>query len=153
LSISVRGVDGLARSAVLELFEIGQASASASSHLELRRRLDRILLALGDDADEIADLHTATSREYRAPTTSSTRSGWCRRRRRHRRRHRAAHDAAVQHAGHAHVMDIDEFAGRLCRRSTRGTIADDRVGARPPSPEHRRQVRAESSRRRSTRHS
>ena len=55
LSISVRGVDGLARSAVCESPRSGSAGAGFQLTLQLRRRLDRVLLALGDDADEVAD--------------------------------------------------------------------------------------------------
>ena len=42
---------------LLELFEVGQGGDLLPVHLELRCRLDRILLALDDDTDEIADLH------------------------------------------------------------------------------------------------
>ena len=39
------------------------------------------------------------------------------------------HDAAMQHAGHAHVVHVDQFAGRLCRQiDARHGLADDGVG-------------------------
>ena len=41
-----------------------------------------------------------------------------------------AHHAAVQHAGHAHVVHIDQFAGRLGRHvDARHRLPDDAVGA------------------------
>ena len=92
-------------------------------HLELRRRLDRILLALGDDADEIADLHHGDETGNIAHRgLHRPRSGWCRRTGRHRRRHRAGaprgHAACRARGRHAHRSSSPvAFAGR----STRGT--------------------------------
>ena len=74
----------------LDVLQIGQCRRRLPGDLEPRGRLDRVFLALGDDADEIAD--PAPPRpvpEYRGPRPRRPRSGWCRQRRRHRRRHRA----------------------------------------------------------------
>ena len=73
----------------LDVVKIGQRRRRFPGDLELRRRLDRVFLALGDNADEIADPdHGDQSREYRGPSSHRPRSGWCRQRRQRRRRHR-----------------------------------------------------------------
>jgi hypothetical protein len=94
-------------------------------------RGNRVLLALGDDADEIADAdnrneprHVAHGRfidrdqagaDERAGIDASI--GW-------------AHHAAVQHAGHADVVHEGELAGRFRRQiDARHGVADDAVVA------------------------
>ena len=130
LSIRVRGVEGLARSAVSTSPRSGSVGVGFQRDLELRRRLDRVFLALGDDADEIADpdhgdqpgniAHRSfVDRDQAgADERPGIDAGIGR-----------AHDAAVQHAGHAHVVHIDQFAGRLRRQiDARHRLPDDAVG-------------------------
>ena len=115
----------------LDIGEIGQDRRLLPAHLELRRRLDRILLALGDHADEIADpdhgdqagnmFHRGfiDRNQAGADERAGIDAGIGR-----------AHHAAVQHAGDAHVVHIDQFAGRLGRQvDARHRLADDAVGA------------------------
>ena len=90
--------------------EIGRPEV-APLRLQLQRRFRRLLLALGDDSDEIAlDDHRADAgnigdgasvdgNQTAADEIAGVQPGIGR-----------PHDPAVQHAGHAHVMDIDEAA-------------------------------------------
>jgi hypothetical protein len=89
----------------------------------------RLLLPLGDDADEIADddggddAGNAGDRGLidRDETGADEGAGIDASIGR-------PHDAAMQHARHAHVMDIDEAAGRLGRQiDARHRLADDPV--------------------------
>ncbi len=96
----------------------------------MRRRLDRVFLALGDDADEVADpdhgdepgniadrglLDRDQAGADKRPGIDAG-IGW-------------SDHAAVQHAGHAHVVHIDQFAGRFRRKvDARHRLPDDRVG-------------------------
>ena len=101
----------------LEVLQIGQCWCRLPGSLELRRRLDCVFLALGNDTDEIADPdHGDQSRNMAdrglidcdqtgADKRASIDAGI-----------RRAHDAAVKHAGHANIVHIDRFAGRLCRQ-------------------------------------
>ena len=131
LSISVRGVDGLARSAVSMFAEVGQRRHRLPAHLQLRRRLDRVLLALGDDADEIADPdHGDQPRNIAHRSFVDRDQAGADKRAGIDAGIGRPHHAAVQHAGHAHVVDIDEFAGRLRRQvDARHRLPDDAVGA------------------------
>ena len=130
LSISTRGVDGLARSAVSTSFRSGSVGVGFQRDLELRRGLDRVFLALGDHADEIADPHHRDQPgniahrgfidrdQAGADEIAGIDAGI-----------RRPHHAAMQHAGHAHVMHIDEFAGGLGRKiDARHRLPDDGVG-------------------------
>ena len=97
---------------------------------ELRRGLDRILLALGDDADEVADpddgdkpgnvAHRGfVDRDQAVADEVADIDAGIRR----------THDAAVQHAGQAHVVNVDQLARCLCRQiDARHGLADDAVG-------------------------
>ena len=139
----------------LDVLQIGQRRRRLPAHLELRRRLDRVFLALGDDADEIADPDDGDQPgniahrglvdrdQAGADERAGIDAGIGR-----------AHDAAVQHAGHAHVVDIDQFAGRLGRKiDARHRLPDDGVGIDGLDRRHRRRVQGGWSRRRSVRHS
>ena len=99
---------------VLEVAQRRHAGPRLPAHVERTHRGLCLLLALGDDADEVADhdgLHDA---------------GQLRDRRLVHRLQRVAdeiaridagirrpHDAAVQHAGHTHVVHEDQLAGGL----------------------------------------
>src|SRR5439155_18835747 len=113
-----------------DVLQVRQRRRRLPAHLELRRRLDRILLALGNDADEITDpddrdqpRNIAHRRlidrdQTVADEGAGIDAGVGR-----------THDAAVPHAGHAHVMNIDGFAGRLRREiNARYRMPDDGVG-------------------------
>ena len=114
----------------LDILQIGQRRHRLPGHFELRRRLDRVLLALGDDADEIADPHDRdqprniahrgfVDRDQAGADKSAGIDAGIGR----------AHHAAMQHAGHAHVVDIDKFAGCLGRKvDARHRLPDDAVG-------------------------
>ena len=115
----------------LDVLQVGQRRRRLPAHLELRGRLDRVFLALGDDADEIADPHhrhqpgniahrgLVDRDQAGADEIAGIDAGIGR-----------AHHAAVQHAGHAHVVNIDQFAGRLGRQvDARHRLPDDAVGA------------------------
>jgi len=130
LSIRVRGVDGLARSAVSTSFRSGSVGVGFQLTLSCAAALTRVLLALGDDADEIADPddrdqpRNIAHRRFinRDQTVADEGAGIDAGVGR-------AHDAAVQHAGHAHVMNVDGFAGRLRRQiNARHRLSDDGVG-------------------------
>ena len=114
----------------LDVLQVGQRRHRLPGHLELRRGLDRILLALGDDADEVADpddrdksgdvAHRGlVDRDQAvADEIADIDAGIGR-----------TDDAAMQHAGHAHVVNVDQFAGRLRRQiDARHGLADDGVG-------------------------
>ena len=139
----------------LDVLEVGQRRHRLPAHLELRRRLDRIFLALGDDADEIADPDDGDQSgnvahrgfidrdQAGADEIADIDAGIGR-----------THDAAMQHAGHAHVVHIDQFAGRLCRQiDARHRLSDDGVGADSLHRDIVGQFEPDASRRRSIRHS
>ena len=134
---------------LLDVLQVRQRRGRLPAHLQLRGGLDRVFLALGDHADEIADPHhrhqslDIADRGFvdRDQAGADERAGidagirW-------------PHHAAVQHQGHAHVVDIDQFAGRLRRQvGARHRLPDDAVGARRLSPGRRRQARGGWSRR------
>ena len=156
LSISVRGVEGLARSAFSSCSRSGSVGDCLPAHLELRS----------------AALIAFSSRSATTPTkspirTTATRPGISRTETFIDRNQAGAdkgagidagigraHHAAMQHAGHAHIVHVDEFAGRLGRQiDARHRLADDAVGA---DRLHRNVVgkfEADGRRRRSVRHS
>ena len=114
----------------LDVLQVGQRRHRLPAHLELRRGLDRILLALGDDADEVADPDDGDQSgnvAYRglihrdqavADEVTDIDAGIGR-----------TNDAAMQHAGHAHIVDVNQFAGRLRRQiDARHGLSDDGVG-------------------------
>ena len=110
--------------------QIRQCRRRLPGDLELRRRLDRVFLPLGDDADEIADPDDGDQ-----PGNIAHRSFVDRDQAGADKRPGIdagigrAHDAAVQHAGHAHIVHIDQFAGRLRRQvGARHRLPDDAVG-------------------------
>ena len=114
----------------LDIFHIGKRRHLLPGQLELRRRLDRVFLALGDDADEIGDPH------YRDEAGNVAHGGFIDINQTCADKIAAidagigrAHHAAMKHAGHADVMDVDEFAGRLGRKvDARHRLADDAIG-------------------------
>ena len=115
----------------LDVLQIRQCRRRLPAHFELGRGPDGIFLPLGDNTDEVADGHDRNhpgniphrgfvdrdqaGADKRAGVDS--RIGW-------------PDHAAVQHAGHAHVMDVDQFAGGLGREvDARHRLSDDGVGA------------------------
>ncbi len=120
----------MARSAVSMSFRSGRRRRRLPGDPELRRRLDRVLLALGDDADEIADPHHRTTPGISRTEDSSTEIKLVANKRTGiDARIGRAHDAAVQHAGHADVVHIDQLAGSLGRQiNPRHRLADNAVG-------------------------
>ena len=113
-----------------DVFEVRQGRRRFPCQPELRGGADRVLLAIGDDTDEIADPHhgdeagnirhrTFIHRDQAgADEIAGINAGIGR-----------AHHAAVQHAGHAHVMHIDHLAGGHRRNFEPGNrAADDLVG-------------------------
>ena len=115
----------------LDVPEIRQCRRRLPCDLQLRCRLDRVFLALGDHADEVADPdhgdqsgniahRSLVDRDQAgADKRPGVDAGIGR-----------AHHAAVQHAGHAHIVHIDQFAGRLRRQvGARHRLPDDAVGA------------------------
>ncbi len=107
---------GLGPQRALRPVQVGQVGDVAPGYLELPCRLHGMFLALGHDPDEIADHHhghhaghVADGRlvhrdEAVGHEVAAVPSGI-----------RRPHDPAMQHAGHPHVMHVDEFAGRLGR--------------------------------------
>ena len=100
-----------------DVLQVRQRRRRLPAHLELRRRLDRILLALGNDADEITDpddrdqpRNIAHRRLIDRDQTVAD-EGACIDAGVGR-----THDAAVPHAGHAYVMNIDGFADLIVER-------------------------------------
>ena len=113
-----------------DVAEIGQGRYRLPVHLQPCRRLDRVLLALGHDADEIADADNGDNSRnvtYRtlvdrdqagADEIAGIDAGIGR-----------PHDAAMQHAGNADVVDVDQFAGRFRRQvDARHRLPDDGIG-------------------------
>ena len=115
----------------LDVLQVRQCRGRLPAHLELRRRLDRVFLALGETPTKSPILTTATSPgmsrdrglvdrdQAGADEGAGIDAGIGR-----------PHHAAVQHAGHAHVVDINRvrrspspadrcaapIARRWCRR-------------------------------------
>ncbi len=139
----------------LQVLQVGQRRRRLPAHFQLRRRLDRVLLALGNDADEIADAddgdeprniahRSFIDRDQAGADEGAGVDAGIKR----------AHHAAVQHAGHADIVDVDEFAGRLGRKvDARHRLADDAVSAHRLDRRRHRRVQAGLFRRRSIRHS
>ncbi len=139
----------------LDVLQVRQCRHRLPGNLELRRGLDRIFFALGDDADEVADADDRDEAGDIAHRCLIDRDqavadeiadidagiGW-------------TDDAAVQHAGHAHVVNVDQFTGRLRRQidardgSVRRWCRHRRISA-----EHHRPAQAGWFRPRSVRHS
>jgi hypothetical protein len=107
---------GVVAQRLREVVEAGHAGPGLPAHAQFAQRLLGVLLALGHEADEVADHH------HRAD------AGDVRDRRFVDRLERVAdevamvsarvgraHHAAVQHAGHAHVVHEDQFARELGR--------------------------------------
>jgi len=122
---------GIGAQGLFQIGEIGQIRDRLPAHGQLLGRPDRILLALGDDADEVADAHhgdEAGNVAHRAfvdrdEAGADERSGidagigW-------------AHHAAMQHAGDADVVHEGQLARRLGRKvDARNGLADDGVVA------------------------
>ena len=114
----------------LDVFQVGQRRGRLPGDFELGGGLDRVLLALGDDADEIADFdHGDQARNIAhrsfvdrdqagADKGAGIDAGIGR-----------PHHAAMQHAGHAYVVNINQFAGRLRRKIDAGhRLPDNGVG-------------------------
>ena len=106
-------VGGLGGAHALEQVGIArQRRALLPRHLERARGLDRVPLALGDDADEVALAHD------RAPGMAAIELSSML-----KRLGAVAigalparpHDAAVQHVGHAHLLHVDVSSGHLVR--------------------------------------
>ena len=148
-----RGCDGLARSAVSRSFRSGKVGVGFQLTSELDRRLGCVLLALRDNADEIADLHDGDETwnvphrgfvdvdQAGADERADVDAGIGR-----------ADDAAVQHAGDADVVDIGELARRLWPEGRRAAPIDRRSdGSQQASQRCRRRARGESCRPRSVR--
>src|SRR6202012_571801 len=98
-------------------------------YLEKCCRLDRVFLTLGDDADEvadpddggqprdIADRRLVDGNETGADEITGIDAGIGR-----------AYDAAMKHAGHAHVVNVDQFAGGLGRQiSARHRVSENAI--------------------------
>ncbi len=139
----------------LDILQIGQRRHRLPGQLELRRRLDRVFLALGDDADEIADPddgHEPGNIAHRgfidrnqagADKGAGVDAGIGR-----------AHDAAMEHAGHAHVVNEHKLAGCLGRKvDARHRLPDDAVGIGGLDLNLVGQFKADDLTRRSIRHS
>src|SRR5262249_907678 len=94
---------------VVEICLAWQAAAGRPSDFEFTCRLHRLPRLLRDDAHEILpndDFHHAREILHRAFVYAN-----------HRRAHRRRpHYSAVQHAGHAYVVDEFELAGGQCRK-------------------------------------
>src|ERR1700676_2254324 len=116
----------------LDVSQIGKRRHRLPGQLELRRRLDRVFLALGDDADKIADPDDGDEswniadrgfidrNQAGADKSAGIDAGIGR-----------THDAAMKHAGHAYVMNIYKLAGRLgWKVRARYRLPDDAVGLR-----------------------
>ncbi len=114
----------------LDIFQVGKHGRRFPAHLQLHGRLDRFFLAFGDDADEIADPDNGDQPgniadrclvdrdQAGADKGAGVDAGIGR-----------THHPAMQHAGQAHVVNIDEFAGRLRRQiDARHRLPDDAVG-------------------------
>ncbi len=114
----------------LDVLQVGQRRHRLPGNLQLRCGLDRIFLALGDDANEVADLHNGDKSgdvahgglvdrdQAVADEITDIDAGIGR-----------TNDAAMQHAGHAHVVNVDQFAGCLRRQiDARHGLADNGVG-------------------------
>ena len=132
LSSSLRGRDGLRMSAPATSARSGGLGAFAPLDLERAHRGLRLLLPLGDDADEIADDDGRDNpgqasdggfvdADQRSPDMVA----------RIEARIGRTHDPAMEHSGHPHVVDIDEAACRLGRQvDARRRSADDAIGGR-----------------------
>ena len=110
---------------VLEEFRLlGQAFPGRPGRLELARRLDRSPFGLGNDAEEAPlahDLDHTGDAPDRCVIHGLELGADGRR----------PHHARVQHARHAEVMHVSEFAGHLVRNiNARNRGADDLVGLR-----------------------
>ena len=126
----MRGVEGLARSAVSTSFRSGSVGVGFQLTFSCAAALTAFFLAFGDDADEIADPdhgdqpgniadRSLVDRDQAGADKGAGIDAGIGR----------THHAAMQHAGHAHVVDIDEFAGRLRRQiDARHRLPDDAVG-------------------------
>ena len=108
-------VGGLGGAHALEQVGVGiawQRRALLPSHLERARGLDRVPLALRDDADEVALAHdpragnggnrALVDAQGLGAVTIGALPAW-------------PHDAAVQHVGHAHLLHVDVSSGHLVR--------------------------------------
>ena len=113
------------------VFQVGQGRRRLPAQLELTGCLDGIFLALGDNADEVADSDHGNQPRDIAHRSLIDRNqagadegagidagiGW-------------THDAAMQHARHAHVVNVDRFAGRFRGKiDARHRLPDDGVVA------------------------
>ena len=106
---------------VVERRQVRKTVGGPPGDLELARGANGLLLALGDDPDEVGamdDLHEPGHRAHRVRVHRVDRGA----------RGARAHDAAVQHTGHAHVLDIHVAPGHLRRNvHPRDRPTDDRV--------------------------
>ena len=113
----------------LDIFQVRKHRRRLPAHPELRGRLDRVFLAFGDDADEIADpddgdqpgniadRRLVNRNQAGADKGADIDAGIGR-----------THHPAMQHAGQAHVVNVDEFAGGLRRQiDARHRLPDDAV--------------------------
>ena len=109
---------------VVEVAMARQPRAARPRDLQFAGGLNRLPRLLGDDADEVLlddDLDQAGHAADRALVDADERGA-------DRRR---PNDAAVQHAGHAHVVDVLELAGDDGRNlDARHRRAEDRPFAR-----------------------
>ena len=121
---------GIGAERLLNIIEAGKRRHRLPGDVQLRRCLDRVLLALGDDADEIADPHHRNNPgdiAYRGfiDRDQAGADERARRRRRHRAGERRGHAAcrAPAHRGHRPLRRSpwreDRPAAPIARRSNR----------------------------------
>ncbi len=121
---------GIGTERSFDVLQIGKRRRRLPGDFELRSSLDRVLLTLGDDTDKItdpddgdqprniADRSLVDRDQAGADESTGIDAGVGR-----------AYDAAVEHAGYAHVMNINEFAGSLRRKvGARHRLPDNGVG-------------------------
>ena len=114
----VRGFFGAHRG--IEAVAAGERGGHVPGDFQIARRADRVPFALGDDADEIAFAHDASAGDVRERIVVE---GCNFRARAVRALAARPHYASVQHAGQAHVLQIDiraaHFAGNVVARRAR----------------------------------
>ncbi len=120
---------GISTQRFLDVLEVGQRRHLLPGESQLAGCSDGIFLTHRDDANEVGDAHHRDETENvahrgfvdlkqaRADKIAAIDTGIGR-----------AHDAAVQHSGHANVVDVNQFAGGLGRKiDARHGLTDDAI--------------------------